>query len=67
MFVLIELIYDIIKRGEGEGTPAIKAEPISAAGEGGEGIIYGIISMVVLSLYFMFCVLAVLKHASARV
>ena len=42
LFVLIELIYDIIKRGEGEGIPPIKAEPISAAQERGKAIFGGI-------------------------
>ena len=41
-FVWIELIYDVIRRGEGEGGAPIKAEPISAAGEGAEGIMDGV-------------------------
>ena len=65
LFVWIGLIYDVIRRGKGERGLPIKAEPISAAGQGGgEGVIDGNkLLLVVLLLYFMIYVLAVLKHA----
>ena len=64
LYVWIEVIYDVIRRGKGQGGPSIKAEPISAAGEGVAGIIDCVRLLYSgIIIIFILYVLAVLKHA----
>ena len=58
MFVWIELIYDVIRRGEGERGPPIKAEPISPAEEEGKALFGVIVSLYVgfIIVFYVLCV-----------